>query len=359
MQKQACERKQRQMGGLFSIGFTRSLMQWSAAAVMGVFFASAQLSPAQAAGTDEPTGASAQQIEKLIGLWHQYFPDTNNLLERRRAFEKLMESTPEPTRVQTKHVDADGVAADLILPARLHHPFGKRAILYLHGGGFYSGSLRTHRALAATLAKAASADVLLVDYRLAPEYVYPTQIQDALTAYRWLLESGYRNDNIVIVGESVGGNLAIETTLRQIDAKGPLPAAVVAVSPVTDLAATGASMTDKAPLDPLLSKAQIELLRKAYLGERSPTDPKASPLYADMTGFPPLLLQVGSREVLLDDTQRLAEKARKAGVDVTTEVWPGMIHQWQLFPFWVDDARRSNQRIAEYAIEHFTDKPDE
>ncbi|MDL2409080.1 alpha/beta hydrolase [Rhizobium calliandrae] len=303
--------------------------------------------------------ASSGQIEKLIRTLHQYYDDAQNLRQRRAAFERLMASTPDPTRVQIRNVNANGVEADLIWPARLHHPIGRRAILYLHGGGYYSGSLRTHRNIAGSLAKAASADVLLVDYRLLPEHPFPAQIDDALSAYRWLLSSEYRPENIVIVGDSVGGTLAIEATLNQLRIKGPLPAAVVAMSPVTDFAATGASMNTNAENDPFMGRAELEAIRNAYISDGSPTDPERSPLYADMTGFPPLLLQVGSRETLLDDTRRLEDKARKAGVDVTTEVWPGMIHQWQIFPFWIDDARKSNAKVAAFAISHFADRPNE
>ncbi|MDM9620355.1 alpha/beta hydrolase [Rhizobium sp. S96] len=303
--------------------------------------------------------ASKAQIEKLSGMLQQHFAGADSLMERRSAFEELMASTPGPSRVQIRHVDAGGVDAELIWPARLHHPIGRRAILYVHGGGFYGGSLQTHRAFAAALAKASSSDVLLINYRLAPDYPFPAPIDDTLTAYQWLLESGYDNDNVVIAGDAAGGNLAIEATLRQMQLKGPLPAAVIAVSPITDLAGTGNSFAANIKSDPLLNATQMEAARKAYLGSRAPTDPRASPLYADMTGFPPILMQVGSSEALLDDTLRLADKARKAGVDVTAEVWPGMIHQWQLFPFWIDDARRSNQNMAEYAIQHFADKPKE
>lgn len=296
---------------------------------------------------------SAEQVEKLIGLWHETYGGAHSLLERRAAFEKFMASTPEPTRVQIKHLDADGVPADLFLPARLHYTLGKRAILYVHGGGFYSGSLRTHRNIAAALAKAASAEVLLIDYRLMPEHMYPAQIDDTLTAYRWLLESGYDSENIAIVGESVGGNLAIEATLRQMQVKGPLPSSVVVMSPVTDLAVTGASMADNAERDPLIGKDHVELVSKTYLGVRSPSDPAVSPLYADLKGFPPLLIQIGSREILLDDSIRLARKATLADVPVTLEVWPGMIHQWQLFQFWLRDARRSNDSAAAFVDSHF------
>ncbi len=301
--------------------------------------------------------ASKQQVEKLLGVWTEHYSKAVTLAEKRAAFKQLMRQTPGPSRVQIRQVDAGGVDAELIWPARLHYPIGKRAILYVHGGGFFSGSSDTHRAAAASLSKAASADVLLIDYRLAPESPYPAQIDDTLTAYLWLLDSGYDPGNIVMLGDCAGGNLAIEATLRQIRLKGPLPAAVIAISPITDLAATGASIETNADSDPYGNLLRIEDARKAYLGDRLPTDPRVSPLYADMKGFPPLFMQVGSREVSLDDTLRLADKARQSGVDVTAEVVPGMVHQWQLFPFWLDDARRSNQRAAEFAIRHFAEKP--
>ncbi|ULR46783.1 alpha/beta hydrolase [Rhizobium sp. K102] len=323
--------------------------------------ATLMLSASAAFGQDvgPQSQASREQVEKLVGLWKDHFAGADSLQQRRTAFKSMMETTPGPTRIQLRQVDADGIDAELMWPARLHHPIGERVILYIHGGGFSSGSIRTHSLLAGSLAKAASSDVLLIDYRLTPEYTYPAQINDALTAYRWLLDNGYRNDNIVVAGDGAGGNIAIETMLRQMQVGKALPAAVIALSPITDLAATGGSMTSNAESDPLVGKDWIETLRKAYLGRKSPTDPQASPLYADLTGFPPLLLQVGSGEVLLDDTLRLADKARQAGVDVTTEVWPGMPHQWQLFPSLLDDADRASQNIAEFAIRHFADKPQE
>ncbi|MBX4997961.1 alpha/beta hydrolase [Rhizobium lentis] len=330
------------------------------AGLFGVLAATLLLTAAAVAQDLGPQSqASRQQVEKLLGLWKDHFAGAESLQQRRTAFKALMETTPGPTRIQVRQVDADGVDAELIWPARLHHPIGQRVILYIHGGGFSSGSIRTHSLLAGSLAKAASSDVLLIDYRLVPEYGYPAQINDALTAYRWLLDNGYRSENVVVAGDGAGGNLALETVLRQKQAGKPLPAAVIALSPITDLAATGGSMTSNAGSDPLVDRAAIETLRKAYLGSRSATDPQASPLYADLTGFPPLLLQVGSGEVLLDDTLRLADKARQAGVDVTAEVWPGMPHQWQLFPSLLDDADRSSQNIAEFAIRHFADKPQE
>ena len=311
---------------------------------------SAQEMPAQ-------TPASQEQVEKLLSRWKEHFKGAETLRDRRTAFRDFMETLPEPTRIQIRHVDAGGVEAELIWPARLHHPIGRRVILFIHGGGFYSGSIRSHSLLAGSLAKAASSDVLLIDYRRAPEYGYPAQVNDALSAYRYLLDSGYSNGNIIIIGDGAGGNLAIETVLRQMRSGQPLPAAVVALSPITDLAASGASVTSNAANDQVVDKNVLEALRKAYLGNNSATDPDISPLYADFSGFPPLLLQVGSGELLLDDTLRLADKARKDGVDVTAEVWPGMPHQWQLFPSVLDDADKAGQKIAEFAITHFADPP--
>jgi len=303
------------------------------------------------------TPASQEQVEKLLSHRKDHFKGAETLRDRRAAFRDFMESLPEPTRIQIRHVDAGGVEAELIWPARLHHPIGRRAILFIHGGGFYSGSIRSHSLLAGSLAKAASSDVLLIDYRRTPEYGYPAQINDALSAYRYLLDSGYSNGNIIVMGDGAGGNLALETVLRQMRSRQPLPAAVVALSPITDLAVSGASVTSNAANDQVLDKTALEALRKAYLGNNSATDPDISPLYADLSGFPPLLLQVGSGELLLDDTLRLADKARKDGVDVTAQVWPGMPHQWQLFPSVLDDADKAGQKIAEFAIAHFADPP--
>jgi acetyl esterase/lipase len=315
-------------------------------------------SAGEAADLPPQTKASSEQIEKLIGaIRNNGAVSDKDLLQRRADFETLMASTPDATRVQIRRVDANGVDADLIWPARLHHPIGRRAILYLHGGGFYSGSLRTHRNIAASLAKAASADVLLIDYRLAPDYSFPAQTDDAIAAYRWLLMSGYKAGNIVIAGESVGATLAIEVVRNQLRLTGALPAAVIAMSPVTDFAATGASLATNAANDPFMGKAELAVIHDAFARNRSAVDPDISPLYANLAGFPPLLIQVGSRETLLDDSTRLADKVQRAGGHVSLEVWPGMIHQWQIFPFWLDDARKSNARMAEFAASHFADKP--
>lgn len=304
----------------------------------------------------EAVQASSEQIDKLIATWSQYFADTDTPLERRSAFERLMASTPQPTRVQIKHVSADGVPGDLMWPARVHYSPGHRAILYVHGGGIYGGSLRTHKNVAAALAKSATADVLLIDYRRMPEYLYPAQIDDVLRAYRWLLSSGYRNENIAIAGESVGANFAIEAVLRQMQVNGRLPAAVLALSPVADIEMKGLASADAAKPEVAMLKQQLGFDPATYLKGKSPSDPMASPVYANLSGFPPLLLQVGSMDSLHDDVIRLGQKAEKDGVEVKVETWPGMIHQWQIFPFWVQDARRAIDAATAFANDHFEDK---
>ncbi len=337
-------------GNRWNAGCCKRLLSALVAVFISALPLAAEEIPAQ-------TPASKEQVEKLLSRRAEHFKGVESLRDRRTAFRSFMESLPEPTRIQIRHVDADGVEAELMWPARLHHPIGRRAILFIHGGGFYSGSIRTHSLLAGSLAKAASSDVLLIEYRRTPEYSYPAQVNDALSAYRYLLEEGYSNGNIIILGDGAGGNLALEAVLRQMRSRQPLPAAVVALSPITDLSASGASVAANGENDPVLDKHVLEALRKAYLGNGSATDPDISPLYADLSGFPPLLLQVGSGETLLDDTLRFADKASKAGVDVTAEVWPGMPHQWQLFPSLLEDADKAGQKIAEFAIAHFADPP--
>ncbi len=335
----------------------RELVRRGTALIASAILSSAiGLTTAHATDLPQQSDASKQQVSDLLKKLQTGYAGAKSLKQRRFAFDDLMEQAPEASRIQVRQVDAGGVDAELIWPARLHHPMGKRVILYVHGGGFFAGSPETHQALAGSLAKAASSDVLLIDYRLAPEYPFPAQIDDTLTAYQWLLDSGYENDNVVIAGDSTGATLAIEAVLRQITLRGPLPAAVIAMSPVVNLLPQ--DQRDGAS-DPLTASFLSDDARSAYLGARSPSDPRVSPLYADMKGFPPLLVQVGSDDALLNDTLQHAEKARQAGVDVTLQQWPGMTHQWQLFPFWLDDARQSNQKAAEYALQHFSDRPKE
>jgi acetyl esterase/lipase len=238
-------------------------------------------------------------------------------------------------------VVAGSVPGLWITPRHLASADAQDVILYIHGGGFYSGSSESHKQLAAVLATFSQSNILVIDYRLMPEYRFPDQTVDSEAAYDWLRLKGYTAKRIAIAGESVGENLSLELVLHLRDEKQVMPAAIVMMSPVTDLAATGQSMKDNATLDPVIQEAGILAVSKSYLSGDSPTDPSVSPIYADLRGLPPMLIQVGSRETLVDDAVRLARRAGEDNVSVTLQIWPGMIHQWQLFPTIIPDARKS------------------
>jgi len=221
-------------------------------------------------------------------------------------------------------------------------------VLYLHGGGYVIGSPRSHRHLAAAIASAGQATGLLLDYRLAPEHPFPAAVEDATAAYRWLLEQGIAPGHVVIGGDSAGGGLTVATLVALRDAGVPRPAAGVCISPWTDLTFGGASYRTRAQSDPIVSRPGIDGMAQAYLGATPPRTPLASPLFADLRGLPPLLIQVGSDEVLLDDATELADRAKAAGVDTTLEVWDRMIHVWHWFLPMLDEAQAAIDGIGRF-----------
>ncbi len=227
-----------------------------------------------------------------------------------------------------------------------------RVVLYLHGGGYMIGSMRTHRSPLSYLSRASGARVLGLNYRLAPEHPFPAAVQDSVAAYRWLLDEGVSPDRIVIGGDSCGGGLTIATLVALRYIGEPLPAAGISHSGWTDLAHTGDSFVTKAEADPLIDLEMLENMAATYLGDRSRTTPLASPYYADLRGLPPLLLQVGTAEVLLDDSIRFADRAKEAGVDVTLELWDDMPHVWQAFASFLPEAREALEHCGEFVKKH-------
>jgi len=223
-----------------------------------------------------------------------------------------------------------------------------RVVLYLHGGGYVIGSPRSHRHLAAAIAGAAGASALLLDYRLAPEHPFPAAVEDATAAYRWLLEQAVAPEHIVIAGDSAGGGLTVATLLALREARVPLPAGGVCISPWVDLTCSGVSYATKADADPIVRRSGVEEMARAYLGATPPRTPLASPLFADLRGLPPLLIHVGSDEVLLDDAVQLAERAKAAGVDATLEVYDRMIHVWHWFLPMLDEAQTAVEAIGRF-----------
>jgi acetyl esterase/lipase len=253
-----------------------------------------------------------------------------------------------PDDVKAEPVDAGSVAAEWITTPE---GGGERTILYLHGGGYVIGSIRTHRDLASRFSRAAKARVLLIDYRLAPEHPHPAAVEDATAAYRWLLAQGVKPSRLAIGGDSAGGGLTVATLVALRDAGQPLPAAGVCLSPWVDLEGLGESMTTKADTDPMVQRDRLLGYAQHYLAGQSPRTPLAAPLYADLSGLPPLLIQVGSAETLLDDSTRLAERARKAGVAADLEIWDDMIHVWQAFAAVLPEGQQAIENIGRFLRE--------
>lgn len=228
---------------------------------------------------------------------------------------------------------------------------GTPIILYFHGGGYYFCSPQSHRSLVFGLATRARASTFSLDYRLAPEAPFPAALDDALAAYRKLLADGTPPQSIVLAGDSAGGGLALATLVALRDAGDLLPAGAVLFSPWTDLGASGASIRINDGADPMFSGRAIGRAARLYLGDTPATHPYASPVYADLHGLPPLFIQAGSTEVLLDDSRRVAETARTAGVWVELQVWPNMPHVWQIFTPFIPEARRALDGAAAFVRE--------
>ena len=271
--------------------------------------------------------------------------DSLTVAERRAQYERAEKVFPVSPDVKVERVTAGAAPAEWLRPpsARAGH-----VVLYLHGGGYVIGSPRSHRHLAAAIAGAAGTNALLLDYRLAPEHRFPAALDDAVAAYRWLLDQGIAAEHIAVAGDSAGGGLTVATLLALRDAHLPRPAAGVCISPWVDLTCSGGSYQSKAGVDPIVRQAGVAEMARAYLGSTDPRSPLASPLFADLRGLPPLLIHVGSDEVLLDDAIGLAERAKAAGVDATLEQWDRMIHVWHWFLPMLDEAQAAVESIGAF-----------
>jgi epsilon-lactone hydrolase len=230
---------------------------------------------------------------------------------------------------------------------------GERPVLlFLHGGGYLAGSADTHRPLAAALARRLGADVLLPDYRLAPEHPFPAAIDDALAAYRYLLDRGVAADRIVVAGDSAGGGLAVSLGVAAREAGLPLPAAIACFSPWTDLALTGASIDENEERCSMLRREAVSKAAMAYLGGASPRHPLASPIYADLSSLPPLLVHASAHELLRDDGVRLAARARESRVITELRLFERVPHAWQHFERVLPEARESLDAAATFLLRH-------
>jgi monoterpene epsilon-lactone hydrolase len=267
--------------------------------------------------------------------------------EQMRAIFEELSIAPEPD-IQCERVNAGGVDAEWVCAPGAA---SDRYVLYLHGGGYVIGSVKTHRDLMARLSRAAKARVLGLNYRLAPEHPFPAAVDDAVAGYKWLLAQGAKPGRIAVAGDSAGGGLTAATLVAIRDAKLPTPAAGALLSPWVDLEGIGESMTTRAKIDPVVQKEGLVGMAAAYLQGQDARTPLAAPLYADLKGLPPLLIQVGDAETLLDDSKRLEARAKAAGVSTKLEVWPEMIHVWQLFASFLPEGQQAIEGIGKFVIE--------
>lgn len=253
-----------------------------------------------------------------------------------------------PADIKVSPVTADGITAEWLIP---EGGTGDKVILYTIGGGYVSGSCKDHRAIVSRIARGSGISVLLFEHRLAPEHPFPAALDDSMTAYKWLLNQGVSPLHIIIAGESAGGGLCLSTLLGLKEHNIPLPSAAVAVSPWTDLKLTGESRRTKAKVC-LAPTGMAEVCAKYYAGDNDPSLPLISPLYGDLHGLPPLLIQVGGDETMLDDSTRFAEKAKRAGVDVTLTVVEGMMHCFPLLPPFIPEARKAMEEMCNFIKIH-------
>jgi epsilon-lactone hydrolase len=298
------------------------------------------------AGNDtmlDPVEHAIRRIQSVYANWNRQ----TTAAQMRSDWDAAFAGCTAP--VICRGVSAGGIDAEWIVPADAP---ADKAILYFHGGGFRLGSVASHRDLIARIAEASRCRVLAINYRLAPEHRFPAALEDARTAFGWLLGEGFEPESIALAGDSAGGNLVLATMLGQRERGEPLPAAGVVMSPWTDLAASGESYQSRAAADPIHQRPMILALAKNYLGEGGDTShPLASPLYADLTGLPPLLIQAGDRETVRDDATMLAAKAKAAGVDAELQVFDGMIHVFQMFPE-IPEATTAVAEIAAFLRRH-------
>jgi monoterpene epsilon-lactone hydrolase len=270
--------------------------------------------------------------------------------ERRARLDEVCSIWPVADDVALEGVDLDGVPGEFsIVPGSDQ----SRVLLFFHGGGYCSGSIVSHRRMVTEAGRAGGLRTLAVGFRLAPEHPFPAAYEDACTAWRWLRKQGVAAKQIVVGGDSAGGGLTLALAMRLRDAGEQLPACLWLASPWTDLTMSGATLETKDAVDPLIHKGYLGELADAYVpAGMTRTDQRISPLFADLRGLPPMLIQVGSAETLLDDSVRFAGAAGAAGVAVTLEIWPDMIHAWPLWNAKLEAGRRALARVGEFFRQH-------
>ncbi len=289
-------------------------------------------------------------VDKIIALIKARIKaegEDHSVAACRKAFQTLVEKLPPlPADVKYHNVDADGIPSEWVSVKESREDF---VLFYMHGGGYIVGSPTSHRDLISRMAREARMRALVPDFRLAPEHPFPTQIEDCVRAYQWLLKQGYTANHIVFAGESSGGALVISVLLALKEQQIPLPIAAIAISGMLDLEASSNTFKTNLSVDPSVDSERIFRLARLYIGDRDPKMPLASPIYANLTGLPPLLIQVSSVEVLLDDSIRLAQAARDCGGEVELEVWYGLPHAWHIYASILPEGQQAIVRAGKFA----------
>jgi phosphinothricin tripeptide acetyl hydrolase len=268
-------------------------------------------------------------VEAIAGYLAESAFTRGTIPEQRAAMDQVASTSKPPVGMTVRSDRLGGRDAEWLEAA---DGAPDAVVLYLHGGGYCIGSLATHRPLAGRMAQACGCQVVTLDYRLAPEHPFPAAVEDACAAYGQILANGTAPDRMAVAGDSAGGGLAIALLLALRSAGTPLPAALVCLSPWTDLTQSAPAYDDRADLDPMVTRAGLDEMAAAYLGDTDPRTELASPLFGDLDGLPPARIEVGENEVLFDDATGMADRLRSAGVDVSLVVWPDLIHVFQAFP---------------------------
>ena len=295
---------------------------------------------------------SSDQVEAVVAAFRSMTANwqAGVITEKiRRDVDALYQAFPADVPHKIRELTIGGVPSVEVFPEAA----SGTSVLYLHGGGYSSGSSVSHAPIAARIAHASGARVIVIDYRLVPEHRFPAAHDDALAAYQGLLDSGVAPAGLAVAGDSSGGGMALALLQTCRNRKLPLPACGVLMSPWADLACNGASYISNAERDPISSRGMACAMAKAYLGDAlSPVDPLVSPVYGSFAGLPPLLVDAGDREIFLDDARQIAAAAGAAGVDVTFTDWPDMIHVWHLFASRIDEGRAAIDRIGMFLRTH-------
>ena len=271
------------------------------------------------------------------------------LADMRNGYEQIGGAFPIGDDVSIEPVSADGVSSQF---TTIGDTQSDSVLFYLHGGGYVIGSLTTHQSLVADISRAAGIKGFAIDYELAPEGQFPCATRDAVKAYQWLLGTGVKAENIVIAGDSAGGGLTVATLVKLRDQNIPLPSAAILLSPWADLTHTSDSMDSRAEEDPMVSRESLNMMAGMYLAGADTKNPEASPVFADLTGLPPMLIQVGTAEVLLDDSRLLAKNAKAAGVEVTLQEWEEMVHVFPHYAPIISDGKKAIEQMGNFIRTH-------